>query len=119
MRHVLIALAALSTPAMAQAVIPPAEYDYPFEGPVTVITVKDIDTVNKMCNNPLAGLGCARIMETRDYGKICWIVMAHDDVIRAKGWTPEIVKKHEVAHCNGWPSFHPGARFQTKKGDRN
>jgi hypothetical protein len=121
MKHVLAltALAALSCPALAQAVIPPEEYDHPFEGPVAVILAKDVETVNKLCNNPRAVLGCARTLETTNYGKICWIVMAADDVIRGMGFTPELVKRHEIGHCNGWPSYHPGGRFLTtvNKGD--
>ena len=90
-----------------QAVFPPAEYDHPFDGPVTVTVVKDIETVNKICNNPQAYLGCAISMNN---GKVCSIIMVADDVIRARGWTPEIVKRHEIGHCNGWPALHPNAR---------
>jgi hypothetical protein len=56
----------LITPAAGQAVIPPAEFDHPFDGPLTVTVVKDIETVNKLCNNPKAGLGCAITM---NFGK--------------------------------------------------
>ena len=53
--------------------LPPAEYDHPFEGALTVTVVKDIETVNKLCNNPKAGLGCAFTM---NFGKVCSIIMA-------------------------------------------
>jgi hypothetical protein len=42
--------------------------------------------------------------------EICWIVLSSDDVIKAAGWTPEVVLRHERGHCNGWPKDHAGAR---------
>jgi hypothetical protein len=96
----------LITPAMAQLpMLPPPEYDYPFKGVHTVTVVKDIATVNKLCNNPFAGLGCAILLNN---GQVCSIIMASDEVIRSKGVTPEIVKRHEMAHCNSWSPHHPG-----------
>jgi hypothetical protein len=114
-KHILalIALAALSSPAWGEAalemrVLPPEEFDHPFEGALTVTIVKSMETVNKLCGNPQAGVGCALVMND---GKVCSIIMAADDVIRSRGLTPEIVKRHEMGHCNGWPAHHPGARF--------
>jgi hypothetical protein len=30
----------------------------------------------------------------------CWLVIASEDVVAA-GQVPELVKRHEIAHCNG------------------
>jgi hypothetical protein len=40
----------------------------------------------------------------------CHILRADDETIRKHGWTPEIVLRHEIGHCNGWRGHHPGAR---------
>jgi hypothetical protein len=40
----------------------------------------------------------------------CAIVMAPDDVITKAGFPPALVLRHEIAHCNGWPADHRGAR---------
>jgi len=91
---------------MAQLpMLPPAEYDHEFKGVYTVTIVKDIATVNKLCNNPFAGLGCAILLNN---GQVCSIIMAADEVIRSRGVTSEIVRRHEMAHCNSWPAHHPG-----------
>jgi hypothetical protein len=37
--------------------------------------------------------------------------MASEHDIRAAGLNPEDVKRHEIAHCNGWPSDHPRGRI--------
>jgi hypothetical protein len=34
----------------------------------------------------------------------CEIVIADDDILKDAGWTFEIVKRHEEAHCGGWPN---------------
>jgi hypothetical protein len=36
--------------------------------------------------------------------------MAPDADIIAAGHLPWVVKRHEIAHCNGWPGDHSGAR---------
>jgi hypothetical protein len=96
----------LITPAMAQLpMLPPPEYDYPFKGVHTVTIAKDIAAVGRLCNNPLAGLGCAILLNN---GQVCSIIMAADDVLRSRGVTAEIVKRHEMGHCNGWGKDHPG-----------
>jgi hypothetical protein len=115
MRHVLalIALAALSTPAWGQQILPPPEYDYPFKGPVTYTRMKDIAAVNKICNNPNAGLACAMLING-----VCNIFLVSDDMLQSRRLDPEDVKRHEMAHCNGWAAHPPGARFVGSKGDR-
>jgi hypothetical protein len=104
----LIALAALSCPAGRKQYC-----HYLFRGPMTITRLKDIAGVNKICNNPQAGLACAIRMDG-----VCNIFMVSDDMIRSRRPDPEDVKRHEMAHCNGWPAHHPGARFVGSKGDR-
>jgi hypothetical protein len=36
--------------------------------------------------------------------------MLGDELIKAAEWTAEIVRRHEIGHCNGFPSDHRGAR---------
>jgi hypothetical protein len=31
------------------------------------------------------------------------------EIVRAAGYIPAIVLRHEIGHCNGWPKEHPGA----------
>jgi hypothetical protein len=96
----------LITPAMAQLpMLPPPEYDHEFKGVYTVTRAKSIEAVGRLCNNPLAGLGCSILLNN---GMVCSIFMAPDHVIRSRGVKPEDVKRHEIAHCNGWGKDHPG-----------
>jgi hypothetical protein len=39
----------------------------------------------------------------------CFIILAPDADIVAAGFATEDIKRHEIAHCNGWPSDHRGA----------
>jgi hypothetical protein len=106
-------LLALASTAHAQtalnSVYPPPEYDKPFEGFIINRRLQTEDEMRDVCpltrNMPVA-IGCAiRINE----GKGCVIIMVADEVILSYRITPEMVRRHEIGHCNGWPSTHPGA----------
>jgi hypothetical protein len=67
---------------------------------VIVVTARDQDHVRELC--PTAkfkgeALGCAYLTAQE-----CKIIVAADDVIKEAGYPPELVKRHEIAHCNGW-----------------
>ena len=89
-------------------VLPPVEYDKAFTGKLQEIRVPP-ETMRTICpktNMPLT-LGCA--YPTRDQSE-CLIIMVADEIIRAAGWTAEIVRRHEIGHCNGFPADHRGMR---------
>jgi hypothetical protein len=41
----------------------------------------------------------------------CLVVIATDEILKLYGFTYEIVRRHELGHCNGWPGSHVGARI--------
>ena len=63
-----LAILATICPVLAQdarRVMPPAEYDQPFAGPLKVTRVQSIEAVRMACKSPLSlGLGCAYRHET-------------------------------------------------------
>ena len=90
------------------AMLPPAEYDRPYEGTLILIRAQDEGEVRRLCPGavfPSYALGCAR-----PAGDSCTIILAPAERIEAAGWTVEIVMRHERSHCVGWPANHPGAR---------
>jgi hypothetical protein len=110
-----LALALIVTPAATGAraegprLVPPKEYDRPFSGTVIVVPARDQKHVREMCpraafNPGFPALACAYLEAT-----VCRIVMAPDADIKAAGFPPELVKRHEIGHCNGWPADHWGA----------
>jgi hypothetical protein len=116
-----LALALIVTPAAAQStsaaaaaagerLLPPKEFDHPFAGKLIVLTAFDQDDVRRLCPDSkfsptIGALGCAPGIGP----KRCRIVLAPDaDIIKA-GFPPELVKRHEIAHCKGWPADHRGA----------
>jgi hypothetical protein len=110
---------ALTTSADAQTplisrtlVVPPLEYDYPYQGTLT-ITRGDKDVMMGLCPKtalPIT-LGCAR-----RYGpSVCHIYIAADEILNVAGWAYETVRRHEIGHCNGWPNDHAGARPMNAK----
>lgn len=113
----LIAFMLITTPALAG--MPPAKYDRPYEGTLSEWRVPLGEAASKcntlardlgeVANNPykVAGrplYGCAY-----PYDGECFIVYSFDP----SGEDPKMadnVRRHEVAHCNKWPSHHPGER---------
>ena len=88
-------------------VLPPAEYDHPYRGKLTIERSTSQEYIRSKCGPTIFPyhLGCAFLQPTG-----CFILMADDATIRKHGWTTEIVRRHEESHCGGWPSHHPGAR---------
>jgi hypothetical protein len=108
-----LALVATSASAHAEAptwyVLPPPEYDHPYtKGQLTVVTAKDQQEVRDKCQRQLQPGRGARLLHSRPArvprGS------APDDEIKRAGFVPDLIKRHEIGHCNGWPADHKGAR---------
>jgi hypothetical protein len=104
---------AIATPAAADPVplrlIPPKQYDRPYKGDLQVTVAKSQQHVRELCPGTKFGwigaLGCAHVI-----GNKCCVIMAPDADITKAGFPPDLIKRHEIAHCNGWPADHKGAR---------
>jgi hypothetical protein len=85
--------------------LPPAEYDKPFPGKLQEFVAKDQEELAGFCPN-LEGpaLGCAQLWRraTESNPAYCNIYLAPEERIRKFGLTTEIVRRHEIGHCNGW-----------------
>ena len=104
-----VALLTFASAAEAQPkVLPPEEYSH-YAGLVVTTRARDQEHVRELCPGMTFNLGVALGCSFR-YPNGCLIVLAPDDVIRAAGWEPDIVRRHELGHCAGWPMDHRGAR---------
>jgi hypothetical protein len=97
-------------------ILPPPEYDHPYtEGPVWIRVVYSQADVRDKCEKArlldvALACGSSRYLQSDPSVKACLITMASKDVIEAAGYTYEVVLRHEIGHCNGWPGDHPNAR---------
>jgi len=100
-------------PPQNRMVLPPLEYDHPYDGDVWILRA-DAEQMQRLCPPPkIAGnliLGCTRLKADG-----CYIVIGHDDILRKAGFTYRLVLPHEVGHCDSWPNDHRGARLATEK----
>jgi hypothetical protein len=87
--------------------LPPAEYDHPFKGTTNVLRVGP-EIMGRMCPKSRFPVTLSCVYGSKDE---CAIIMLHDNLIREMGWTYEVVYRHEVGHCNGWPATHGGSRM--------
>lgn len=78
---------------------PPARYNHPYHGPVDE-RVMPVAEVRTLCTSVGASgpfVACAWVSDG-----VCHIVLPNDE--RAPVST---YRRHEIAHCNGWPENHP------------
>ena len=80
--------------------LPPPQYDHPFDGELIIVTAPDLATLRMACRWDVRG--CAQL-----YGRSCTVIMPPE--IWGDRQDREAVLRHEIAHCNGWPAHHPGA----------
>ena len=86
----------------------PVEFDFLYMGRLVIDRSSSQDEIKRRCPPTTFPyhLGCGGPQP----GGWCHILMADDETIRKYGWTPEIVLRHEMGHCNGWTLDHKGTR---------
>lgn len=118
MRRLLLAAAIL--PILGQAGVaapndraewnPPARYDHPYSGDLTVIKRPQKEVI-VLCRelfkkydipakSNFRQRGCSAITSPTS----CTVIMIDRPFRSTK---PDAVRRHEVGHCNKWPSSHP------------
>ncbi len=77
---------------------PPPHYNHPYRGPV-VETVLSLAQARAMCRRRgVASDACSWVRKGT-----CYIVLPKGGPV--KSLAP--YRRHEIAHCNGWPESHP------------
>lgn len=113
----LLALAATATVAVADAndhLVPPAEFDKPYQGKLTVTVARDQKHLDELCAG--AGLPPGRAFACAEWTTgVCRIVLPpHSKTGKYRGYPVALIVRHEIAHCNGWARDHGGGRpFKT------
>ena len=84
---------------------PPSQYDHPYDGLVGE-RLMPVAEARVICNSLGAshssadapeGVACAWVSDNT-----CFIILPDDELAPV-----DIYRRHEVAHCNGWPADHP------------
>ena len=110
-----IALAALALAATAAnggqtlRLMPPPEFDHAYDGRVDVVTARDRDHVRELCPGAKFGVTLGALACSIRYPASCTIVLAPEADIKATGVPLDVIMRHELGHCNGWPGDHKGA----------
>src|SRR5262249_45830530 len=79
---------------------PPAQYDHQYDGPIDE-RVMPLSEVSKLCISMGVdgrGVACAWVSDDGT----CHIVLPNDYQAPVSTY-----RRHETAHCNGWPPNHP------------
>jgi hypothetical protein len=77
---------------------PPSQYIHPYSGPV-VESVLPLAQARALCRKQGAA---ADACSWTKKGK-CYVVIPRDGPVKSLA----SYRRHEVAHCNGWPAGHP------------
>jgi hypothetical protein len=110
----LIGIAALSVLSASAAhadttrpsLLPPTEFDRPFDGTTVVERVDNLIDLKRACYMLEGSVGCAHSSEGH-----CRITMMPDHYYRLHLMDPMDVFRHEMGHCNGWPGNHIGTNL--------
>src|SRR5262249_16171620 len=87
--------------------LPPPEYDRPYVKKLVVTQVQTEAEVRKLCL-PMPffyAFACNTVWPDQ-----CEIVIVADELIPASGLSPDVVCRHEIAHCHGGGNDQKGAR---------
>jgi len=103
-----------------QKALPPLEYDHPFAGRLFVMVGSGQMWMRDLCKQewPIWLFGCAVVSKNDPWARVlepdgkadCIVIQATEAFIEARGSTLNLVMRHEIGHCNGWPGDHRGAR---------
>ena len=92
--------------------LPPAQYDVAYRGDAIIWFAAEKQDVRELCSKITdphwSGLACA--LGTKDRLR-CIIYRVKNDVLRAAGYHPNLVMRHEVGHCNGWIDHESGRKI--------
>jgi hypothetical protein len=88
-----------------KSVLPPSQFDHPFEGTIKVI--RDSEASLPCRPRSLSTrLGCT-YPPTSETDKDCVVYLALPDEINAAGYSENDLWRHEIAFCNGWKGYRP------------
>lgn len=96
--------AVTAAPAFAGTpLIPPAEYDHPYAGELTIHKIDRANVWAECSQNGAQPMrkdaaGCAFVGDGE-----CTIYLA----MRTQRAPVKAILRHEIAHCNGWAADHP------------
>lgn len=88
-------------------IVPPPQYDHPPQVPVIEHVLK-FGELARYCDPPPPGLatyGCAHPRKDK-----CDIFLLEPRFYLAGKAQFDATRRHELAHCNGWPADHPVSR---------
>ena len=92
--------------------LPPVEYDHAATDAVEIIDMSTEKELREVCHLTEAYQGANVVGCAAPKGQLapdrCIIYLGPRP--SWAGLTRNIVIRHEIAHCNGWPKDHPGAR---------
>src|SRR5262245_22195841 len=90
--------------------MPPAEYDVPYTGELTIWRVQSQQGIRQHCwRATFTEHAIACTVHSRPYPSAwCDVYVLEDAILKKVGLTLAAVLRHELAHCNGWPGDHSG-----------
>ena len=94
-------------PVPSRAPLPPAKFDRPYTGKLTILKPDDYALIRVVCSDAADPIACAfRTYDTATGETLSCLILlgpkVHDD---------ERALRHEMGHCNGWSNDHERARY--------
>jgi hypothetical protein len=85
---------------------PPPQYDHEYAGKLYISAENPLSTLETACS--MKTIGCAHVPYTHGLGaNECMILLPKRETMDKMGIDYEALKRHEIAHCNGWRHTNP------------
>lgn len=94
-------------------ILPPVEYDHPFQGRLIVEVLPLSDTVQRCHDRGYPNSDACAWYFPDPLGpsrRACHVIYPS---LKETGWRRFVwLIRHETAHCNGWPGWHPKGHYE-------
>jgi hypothetical protein len=94
-------------PILPRVALPPVEFDHPYAGKLTVLKEDHYAFIRHVCRDTPNAIACSY----RTYDSVSGETLSCLIMLGPEAHNDERALRHEMAHCNGWPGDHPGARY--------
>jgi hypothetical protein len=94
-----IAIPYVNKERWAAKVEPPEQYNHPYDGQVVERVMPEAE-VRSVCMS--MGLDLLTVACSWQSNGTCYIILPNDEPLPVSTF-----RRHEIAHCNGWPANHP------------
>jgi hypothetical protein len=84
---------------LTMTTLPPPEYDKPYTGELSILRFSTDEEIRRSCKGNGMGIACS---SRSPDGSQCSVLIAANNILKARHFNYAVALRHELGHCNGW-----------------